>query len=303
MAAAENLSREPAATTCHHLFSKASAHASPGHQEAAGLQGQRGEKEGRCGSSHLCLRAQQGAPPAALMSTGFDERLVLICLMSGYLHSCVRSCLRSADSCSNTVKDEVICIITSVNARKYAYRSMADSNNSNTPWSGTLLRLPFRYGSVSKRQHNVLRSFQHFQNKTLVFLLLVCQTRIHQPIFRPAVHFYIDMELISSHAFEAASIVGGTVLLMVMSIGTNPATKGQKFDLFILLGQTSCLKCEHKRGNMRWRSAFAWRNDKLQCVLEAEGSVFIHRDGSGGGLTSVKGQSWITMVHFNVCLH
>lgn len=28
---------EPAATTCHHLFSKSSVHASPGHQEAAGL--------------------------------------------------------------------------------------------------------------------------------------------------------------------------------------------------------------------------------------------------------------------------
>lgn len=145
-------------------------------------------------------------------------------------------------------------------------------------------------------------AFNIFKTKPLFFCFLSVKPESISLFLDQAVHFYIDMELISSHVFEAASIVGGTVLLMVMSIGTNPATKGQKFDLFILLGQTSCFKCEHKRGNMSWRSAFAWRNDKLQCVLEAEGSVFIHRDGSGGGLTSVKGQSCITVVHFNVCL-
>lgn len=47
--------------------SKSTVHASPGHQEAAGLQAQRGEMEGRCGSSHRCQRAQQGAPPATLV--------------------------------------------------------------------------------------------------------------------------------------------------------------------------------------------------------------------------------------------
>lgn len=134
----------------------------------------------------------------------------MLCFMSGYLHSCVRLCLQSTDSCSNTIKDDVICIITSVNARKCAYRSTADSNNSNTPWSRTLLQLPFRYGSVCKRQRNVLQSFQHFQTKTLVFLLFVCQTRIQQPIFRPGDAFLYRH---GAHVSQAVSIVGGTVLL------------------------------------------------------------------------------------------
>lgn len=130
--------------------------------------------------------------------------------MSGYLHSCVRLCLQSADSCSNTIKDDVIRIITSVTARKCAYRSTANSYNSNRPWSRTLLPLPFHYGSVCKRQRNVLQSFQHFQTKTLVFLLLVCQTRIQQPIFRPGDAFLYRH---GAPVSQAVAIVGGTVLL------------------------------------------------------------------------------------------
>lgn len=151
---------------------------------------------------HLDTRRPQGckhrgvnrkvavAPPIAVKEPSRVHLLPRSCklvlmkgFMSGYLHSCVRPCLQSADSCSNTIKDDVICIITSVNARECAYRSRADSNAA---WSWRLILLPFRYGSVCKRQRNVPQHFQHFQNKTLVFLLLVCQPRIQQPIFRPA---------------------------------------------------------------------------------------------------------------------
>lgn len=228
--------------------------------------------------------------------------------MSGYLHRCVHSCLQSADSCSNTIKDNVIRIITSVKARRCAYRSTADSSNSNTPWSRTPLQLPFRYGSVCKRQRNVLQSVQHFQTKTLVFPLLVCQTRIPPPIFRPCDAFLYRLMCLRLWLLWAGRCCCTT---MVMSIGENPTThqllldrisKGHNFYLLIPLDQTSCLKCEHKRTIVSWRLAFTWRNDKLQCVLEAEGSAFIHLDGSGGGLSVVKCQSCIIMVHFNVCL-
>lgn len=177
-------------------FSKSSVPASPGHQEAAGLQAQRGEKEGRCGSSHR------------RHVNSFDERLVALRSMSGSLHSCVRSGFQSADSCSNTIKDDVI-IITSVNARKCACRSTAGSNNCNTPRSRTLLQLPFRYGSVCKRQRNELQSFQHFQNKTLVFCFLSVKAEASSLFLEQAMHFYTGRALILSHV----SIVGGTVLL------------------------------------------------------------------------------------------
>lgn len=219
----------------------------------------------------------------------------------GYLHSCVRSCLQSADSCSNTIKDDVICIITSGNACKCAYRSRADSNNSNTPWSRTLLQLPFRYGSVCKRQRNVLQSFQRFQNRTLVFLLHVCQTRIQQPIFRPGDAF------LYRHGAHLVSWVSGCVYcgrdgVVAAQWSGKPnhhscclteSPKGK----FFLSDQTSCLKCKQKRENMSRRLAFAWRNDNLQCVLEAEGSVLsIGTAAAAVCLLWRVASSWLTLM-------
>lgn len=215
--------REPAATTCHPLFSKSSVHASPGHQEAVGLHAQRGEKEGRCGSSHRRHRAQQGARPAALMQTPLDERLLALRFTSGYLHSCVRSCFQSADSCSNTINDDVICIMTSVSARKY--RSRADDNsNSNTPWSRTLLQLPHRYGSVCERQRNVLQVFNMFKTEPLFFCFLSVNPEACSLFLEQAMHFYTGSSCLVCLRPCLSWAGRWCCSTMVMSVGANPTT-------------------------------------------------------------------------------
>lgn len=99
---------------------------------------------------------------------------------SAYLHICLRSGLKSTDSCSNTRRADVIPTIASVNSLRHAYQSTDDNNSSNAPWSLALLKGPFLLGgSVCTKHHSVPHIYTHRERETSLIRISIQGRRWH----------------------------------------------------------------------------------------------------------------------------